>query len=290
MYSGSAPASELQLFSLDASTTSAVYLTTVRIPHAIWGVDISGNLLAVIGDGFSDTRCVRSFEIDFRPTCSVGVRGVFSVEVSVRLGLTSFALTGDGRFVLVGSRGVLVCEMPVTGPRTSGEEPISLCPVWTYLFTQGFPVPVQPQLAPIVTASDGSKSLFACCGGYQRCLFMSKPGQIRSYMVTEKCVLERLPSYIGMTSGFRTGVLRRPLVPRFWFTTFALSNDPQDFHPFLYSTGPYIDVKGSVVYHADSVNRVEAGSVHMDEDEGRLIFIQRCSATVSQVLVVLELV
>jgi hypothetical protein len=109
-------------------------------------------------------------------------------------------------------------------------------------------------------------------------------------MVTEKCVLERLPSYIGMTSGFRTGVLRRPLVPRFWFTTFALSNDPQDFHPFLYSTGPYIDVKGSVVYHADSVNRVEAGSVHMDEDEGRLIFIQRCSATVSQVLVVLELV
>jgi hypothetical protein len=49
-------------------------------------------------------------------------------------------------------------------------------------------------------------------------------------------------------------------------------------------------VKGSVVYHADSVNWVEAGSVHMDEDEGRLIFIQRCSATVSQVLVVLELV
>jgi hypothetical protein len=111
--------------------------------------------------------------------------------------------------------------MLVTGPRTSGEEPISLCPVWTYLFTQGFPVPAQPQLAPIVTASDGSKSLLACCGGYRRCRFMSKPGQIRSYMVTEKCVLEHLPSYIGMTSGFRTGVFRRPHLVPLWYPGFG---------------------------------------------------------------------
>ncbi|KAJ6579168.1 hypothetical protein DFH09DRAFT_1077462 [Mycena vulgaris] len=256
---GSTSLSELQFFAVDTS-----WYGNVRVSH------------------------IRSFEMRFGPSPSVTAVATIRVMTPDVLRATSFAILDETRFLVAGPRGLAVYKLPARAIVGTGEVSYRVRPLWRHPYPEEDTVS-RPPLGPIRAVVDGI-NISVSSGNYLRSLtVILGSGSKDQFIVTERRLVERLPVYLGIASGYRVGVYRRPYsIPD--FTTFSLEGRPAESHPFFYADDHLLHGKGSVAYRAGLLETMEPGSLQVDEDQGRLIFMLRSHSKPSAKVVVLELV
>jgi hypothetical protein len=73
------------------------------------------------------------------------------------------------------------------------------------------------------------------------------------------------------------------------FTTFRLTPTGSDFLPLSYGLVRHSQEKGTIFYLTGLDEALEVGSLHVDEGEGRVLFMLHTHTRCSVKLVVLEL-
>ncbi|KAJ6507216.1 hypothetical protein C8R47DRAFT_1209149 [Mycena vitilis] len=278
----------LQLFALDLARMSVSFLTSVLIPHSVSEVDLRGDHLAVMGHTTQPRASViRSFHLVFVPNCSAHIRAVIRIKAPVTFGAASFAIIDARRFVLASRRGLVVYRLSTAALQSPGICAPWLRPVWTHIYSEPDILP-RPPLGPVLTRTDGAISFSISSGAYLRCVLMT-PGRPNSYAVTEKRLVDKVPVYFGISTGFRVGVYRRPCsTPA--FITFSITSRKASMHPFFYEGDHRASAKGSVIFQFDVMDSLEAGTLQVDEEQGRILFLVRSHAKPVAKIIILELV
>ncbi|KAJ7665236.1 hypothetical protein DFH06DRAFT_1127572 [Mycena polygramma] len=210
-------------------------LGSVRIPHAIRALDLRDDLLAVLGYKQSGDCYIHTFV--FSPDRSLHTGAIVCLTSPRRLlGSCSFAILNASLFAVAGPRGVSIYSLPPCAASTLGDAPVS--PAWSHLYD----VPellLCPPLGSILVGKDGSITFPVYCGMYQR---------------------------IGVC---------RVAYSNPMFVTFALGSGPMKLAPFFYDTDDCADTKGSLDYGLLQDQVLDPRSLRVDEEQGRLIFVER---------------
>jgi hypothetical protein len=161
--------------------------------------------------------------------------------------------------------------------------------VWTYLLhvTDGLPFPV---VGPIVPGDRGSVSFAVSFGGVECLVSVGVvPGGGFSYGAFERRFVHCRRVSFGVARGFRVGVL-----PRYFsqpmLQTFSLAPFQDEALSFFYAADCLMGTKGSVIYRLGFMERLQPGSLQVDEEQGRIFFILRHHTSALDKLVILELV
>jgi hypothetical protein len=72
--------------------------------------------------------------------------------------------------------------------------------------------------------------------------------------------------------------------------TFSLALFQDEALPFFYAADCPMGMKGSVIYRLGFMERLQPGSLQVDEEQGRILFIVRHHKSSLDKLVILELV
>lgn len=163
-----------------------------------------------------------------------------------------------------------------------------LRPCWEHHYSN-CEITSRPPLGPVVVnPSNGERSISVCGGSFVRCVFMAS-GPRPQFRLSKGLLVHRIPTYLGITTGLRVGLYRRPyLSPR--FTTFRLGDRVVDLHPISHESERYAKDTGSISFHSGLGEILEPGLLQIDEGEGRVVFVLRKIARRTARVVVLQLV
>ncbi|KAJ7186938.1 hypothetical protein C8R46DRAFT_1024909 [Mycena filopes] len=132
-----------------------------------------------------------------------------------------------------------------------------------------------PLGAVFVDPTSGQRTISICGGNYLRRLSMSTENPPQFHLF-ELSLIERMPMFLGIAVGQRIGLYhQRHHLPT--LTTFNLVDNALDAHPLVSKHPsrqfrPWID-KSSVTFVLGEYEKIEHGSLNVDEGEGRVIFV-----------------
>ncbi|KAJ6507212.1 hypothetical protein C8R47DRAFT_1209145 [Mycena vitilis] len=286
----------LQLFSVDPGRMSVSFLTSVIIPHSVSGTDLRGDHLAVLGyTAAPRSSVIRSFRLVFVPNCSVYLRAVLQFKAPVNYGETSFAIVDDDQLLLVSPRRIEVHTLSTAASfQSHGGCTVGLCCTFSHDYSNP-DILSRPPLGPILTRTDGAISFSTSSGAHMRSFFMTPvktPGRPDSYTVIEKRVSDEVPVHFGVSTGFRIAVFRLPYStsPAFTtFTTWPVPNGKDSLYPFFYEGDHPKRAKGSVVFVPGANDVFVFGTLRVDEEQGRIMFIVQSFSDLTAKIIVLEL-
>ncbi|KAJ7665237.1 hypothetical protein DFH06DRAFT_1323633 [Mycena polygramma] len=273
---GQDPRGVLELFSVDAVSGFATHLTTAAVPCFVLGVDLRDDHFALVGHCHRVPKVfeILSFRLHPRPPVSLQLFASACLQVPVRspvaLGIASFSIIDNRRFVLAGPRGIIIYRMGLSPPDRALPR---LRPMWTHFYRTP-DILARPPIGAFQNSADGKVSFTVFSGGYLR-FVATAPERKRAFAVTAQRI-DKTPVYFGVTSGFRVGIYRRPYSTPM-ITTFSLRGEQAELHPFYYSVEHPPPSKGSIIYR-------------LDEEQGRVLFLVRSHSRPYCNVVVLDLV
>ncbi|KAJ7683377.1 hypothetical protein B0H17DRAFT_1227875 [Mycena rosella] len=279
------PQREIHLFKIDISSRSSSYLGDVIVLDGVIHIDLRGNHLALMSDTGPRIVHIHSFEIRFSPSFSVTLQPTLRVFTMDPVAQSSFLVLSRSRFLVAGRSGISVFEIPEEAYTRAQGLTWWVLPLWDTIFWERDAL-ASPQLGPLLDGGDGTISLSVPGRSYIR--FLSIPPHTNNFRITERLLVDLVPPCLGMASGFRVGVYRRPYsMPS--FTTFFLGENPQQLHPFSCAEGS-ARMTGSIQYRHRPPESVEPQSLQMDEGQGLVMFVVRTQSRSTAKVVILELV
>ncbi|KAJ7490401.1 hypothetical protein B0H11DRAFT_1912368 [Mycena galericulata] len=277
------PQSELHFFKIHIEDGMCSALVALMVPSGLTHVDLRGNCLALLSHDTGRVCRIFSYNVEF------GNNVVLSSKPTVRIMCrdpvvhTSFAIMADTQFLVAGPSGVSVYQIPVEAFELEEKRTWWTPVTWCHDFEDREALS-SPPLGPRLDGED-STSISIVSGNYIRRVTVTGP----SFRISQRGLVERVPMYLGIASGFHVGVYRRPyLMPS--FTTFLLAENEESFHPFLHDTDYSVGRKGSVRYRHAVVESLEPASLQIDEGQGLIMFVLRTHAEGTAKVVILELV
>ncbi|KAJ6562847.1 hypothetical protein DFH09DRAFT_1315912 [Mycena vulgaris] len=270
---GSTSFSELQFFAMD---TSSLTFEAVISPFKMQFCPSPS------------VTAVATIRVMTPVSLTVPCTDVAEITMKDVLRATSFAILDETRFLVAGPRGLAIYKLPARAITSAGTTSYRVRALWRHPYPEEDTVS-RPPLGPI-RGIVGGINISVSSGNYLRSVtVIPGSGSKDQFTVTKHRLVERLPVYLGIASGYRVGVYRRPYsIPD--FTTFSLEGRPAEAHPFFYADDHSAHGKGSVAYRAGPLETMEPGSLQVDEDQGRLIFMIRSHSKPSAKVVILELV
>lgn len=195
----------------------------------------------------------------------------------------------DFQFVIAAPQAITVFRFSADAVRSAGSSAFPVDSAWTYLRRGVDSVPY-PLVGPIVPGDGGSYSFDVCFGGV-RCLVsvsVVRDGGV-SYVASERRIIHSPAVAFGVSRGFRVGVLRRSFTNPM-LRTFSLAVSRYEVLPLFYAADCSIGTQGSVPYCLHWQERLQPGSLQVDEEQGRILFVVRYPTSSMDKLVILELV
>lgn len=141
------------------------------------------------------------------------------------------------RFIVAGPSGIEVYDVPDEAFEDHEKRTWWVRSSWRYDYKEREALS-SPPMGPFVNHDDGTSSITIACGNYLRCVSFSPEG----FRITKRRLVDRLPVYLAITSGFRVGLYRRPYsMP--CFTTFCSESIPRICTLFCTKTTIWLKVE-----------------------------------------------
>jgi hypothetical protein len=126
-----------------------------------------------------------------------------------------------------------------------------------------------PPLGPVsVSPVDGSMTITVCGGNFVQSLTVTPRYDTQAALRGGQNICwSTVPVYLGIATGFRFGVYRRPYSSPM-FTMFRLTPTGSDFLPLSYGLVCRSREKGTIFYLTGLDEALKVGALHVDEGEG----------------------
>ncbi|KAJ6510105.1 hypothetical protein C8R47DRAFT_1065317 [Mycena vitilis] len=272
---------ELHLFAVDPDAVSASYMTTVRHPHLISDFTLSEDHLAVIGRTAPRSYFIASLAVSYtggsggvthvQPTRFHAIRSCFLGAPRGSLASSSFAILDPRHYLVANASGIAVYRLPERTPVSLAARGIKAR--WIHRYETCDVIP-RPPLGPVtLDSASGELSISFCTGNFIR-RFSMTPGLCTRFRISERPILSH-PGQLDVTSDLHIGIFRR-VYSLTGFETFPLCRAEDDLHPLACgSRSSRSNRYGLVFYRLAQLDVVEPSSLHLDEAEGRIVFVQR---------------
>ncbi|KAJ7039715.1 hypothetical protein C8F04DRAFT_1178435 [Mycena alexandri] len=248
---------------------------TVDVPTIVSGFMLSNNDLVVFGTTGGRPHFLCSFVVSYATTPG-------------SLSASSIAILDRTHFLLANPTGITIYNLSEKTLASVGSHVRRIRPCWEHRYGSTDFLS-RPPLGPVLTnPADGGKSVSVCGGTYLRCVYMAPVKGNKRFRIAERTLIDRVPVYLGIAAGSRVGLYRRPWTSQV-FTTFRLPGGSPDLHPFSYEVAGRRDDKGSIAYAVGMQETLEPNTLHVDEVEGRIVFMLRMHGRRSAKAVILEL-
>ncbi|KAJ7730540.1 hypothetical protein B0H16DRAFT_1469513 [Mycena metata] len=287
---------KLQFFAIDPDKLSTTHLKTITMLYSTTHLALMSSHLALVGHTASGVNYIHSFEVSYLPTLSVIARATLHIASQQSLSTSSFTILDDRHFLLASQITLAIYKLSrrAVSPGGSPGPPKPRNPSWMRYYNH-YEFLSPPAISPVSISSVTScRRISVCCGSSLRSVSMSSDTRPR-VQLSRWPLIDPIPVSLVVSTGVRAGVYCRPQSAQLFcsshtFTTFRMDNFT-DQHPF--ATGPWPEtrdskLRGSFMYESESPSQLK--SLHMDEGEGRIMFMLRPSwPEDSATAVVLEL-
>ncbi|KAJ7018555.1 hypothetical protein C8F04DRAFT_1327384 [Mycena alexandri] len=280
---------DLQLFVVDLDNTndfSATHLATVKFEYPVTTFALQDQHLAVVGYTGSRSYYLQSLKISYLSPVTVSNRAMVYIETQGALAACSFAILDDTHFLLAGPIGVAVYKLFPRILASTSADPKRIKHCWEHRYA-AWELVTRPNLGPVTFhPRTGHRSIAVCSGSFLRRVFMSNADRAR-FRLSSRPLINPVPVHLGVASGPQIGLYRRPYTSP-TFTTFRMGG-LIDSHPLSEGKTAQVGDRGGVIYRVALDEVLEPGSLHIDEGEGRILFMLGSRARHFLKAVVLEI-